>query len=626
MNLEIVMRTLLLTLVYFSISVSAAEEKQLLWGDTHLHTTYSSDAYTNGNLTADPNTAYRYARGLPVLHPYHQAKVKIETPLDFLVVTDHAELLGVIRTIHRDGVDYTGLGLIDSLKAWGSAMLLNYVIDSGDGRSLFAASLPEAKDAREAAAAGGGLSETTSLIPEMMSTQRDTWQDITNMADQHNEPGVFSALIGWEWSPLPGGSNLHRVVITDGDAESAQRYQPFSLNDSQYPEDLWAWLEKMAPLAGADFIAIPHNSNISKGFMFDEKSLRGKAIDKDYAELRMKWEPIVEITQFKGDSETHPSLSPDDEFADFETYENFIQREWQPYEAKPGDYVRSALKRGLTIEKRVGSNPYQFGVVGSTDAHTSLPTANERNFQGKFPANSIPANNSNSAKKSRVSGWNMSASGLTAVWATENSRSSILAAMKRKEVYATTGPRIRLQFFASKDIEDKNLKTASDYQQAAKQGVPMGGEIWGGELTAQKTSPSFVVQAMKDPVDANLDRIQIVKGWVDETGATQEKVYDVAWSDERQLDDSGKLPAVENTVDTTTAMYENSVGAVQLAAVWHDPDFNPAQSAFYYARVLQIPTPRHSLYDAVAMEMEKAEDFPDTIQERAYSSAIWYKP
>lgn len=619
------MHRLFFIFTFFSVSLSAAEDKQLLWGDAHLHTTYSSDAYMNGNLTADPNTAYRYARGLPVLHPYHQAKVKIETPLDFLVVTDHAELLGVIRTINRDGVDYTGLGLIDSLKAWGSAMLLNYVIDSGDGLSLFAASLPEAKDASEAAA-DAGFSDTVSLIPEMMSTQRDTWQDITDMADQHNEPGVFSALIGWEWSSLPGGSNLHRIVITDGDAESAQRYQPFSLNDSQYPEDLWAWLEKTAPAAGADFIAIPHNSNISKGFMFDETSLRGKAIDKDYAELRMKWEPIVEITQFKGDSETHPSLSPDDEFADFETYENFIQREWQPYEAKPGDYVRSALKRGLTIEQRAGSNPYQFGVVGSTDSHTSLPSANERNFQGKFPGYVIPANNTESAKKGRVSGWNMSASGLTAVWATENSRSSILAAMKRKEVYATTGPRIRLQFFASKDLKPQDLKTASDYQQAAKQGVPMGGEIWGGELTAQKTSPSFVVQAMKDPVGANLDRIQIVKGWVDENGATQEKVYDAAWSDERQLDDGGRLPAVENTVDIKTAMFENSVGAAQLVTVWRDPDFNPAQSAFYYARVLQIPTPRHSLYDAVAMETGKADDFPDTIQERAYSSAIWYKP
>ena len=619
------MRTLLLTLVYFSMSVSAAEEKQLLWGDTHLHTTYSSDAYTNGNQTADPNTAYRYARGLPVLHPYHQAKVKIETPLDFLVVTDHAALLGVIRTIHRDGVDYTGLGLIDSLKAWASAMVLNYAIDSDDGRSLFVASLREGKDAREAAAEAG-LSDTVSLIPEMMSTQSDTWQDITNMADQHNEPGVFSALIGWEWTSLPGGSNLHRVVITDGDAESAQRYQPFSLNDSLYPEDLWEWLEQTAPLAEADFIAIPHNSNISKGFMFDETSLRGKAIDKEYAELRMKWEPIVEITQFKGDSETHPSLSPYDEFADFETYENFIQRDWQPYEAKPGDYVRSALKRGLTIEQRAGSNPYQFGVVGGTDSHTSLPTANERNFQGKFPANAIPANNPESAKKGRISGWNMSASGLTAVWATENTRSNILAAMKRKEVYATTGPRIRLQFFAGKNLNDQDLQTVDAYQHAVKQGVPMGGEIRGGDFAAQKIPPSFVVQAMKDPVDANLDRIQIVKGWVDETGAAQEKVYDVAWSDERQLDDDGRLPTVKNTVDTKTAMYENSVGAAQLTAVWHDPDFNPAQPAFYYARVLQIPTPRHSLYDAVAMETEKADDFLDTIQERAYSSAIWYKP
>ncbi|ARN72727.1 DUF3604 domain-containing protein [Oceanicoccus sagamiensis] len=616
------MRFLVFTLGFVLSTVTTASttasEKQLLWGDTHVHTTYSSDAYMNTNFTADPDTAYRYARGLPVVHPYHQARIQIETPLDFLVVADHAEMLGVIRTIHLEGVDYTGMGMAESVRAWLVEKVLAYGLASENNRALFVAALPEPMSATEAAASSG-FSDNASLIPEMMPAQIDSWRKITNLADQHNNPGKFTVMIGWEWTSLPGGSNLHRVVITDGDAHSAQRYQPFSLNDSQYPEDLWAWLEKTAPIAEADFIAIPHNSNISKGFMFGETSLRGEPIDQEYAERRIKWEPLAEVTQTKGDSETHPLLSPDDPFADFETYINYIQRSWQPYEARPGDYIRSALKRGLAIEQQTGTNPYQFGVIGSTDVHTALPSAEEANFQGKFPRDSIPANKqgNDDGDERRVTGWSMSASGLTAVWAEENTRSSILAAMKRKEVYATTGPRIRLQFFAGSDLGITDLKAENSDQR----GVPMG-----GELGALNSSPAFLVKAIKDPVGANLDRVQIIKGWIDDQGQSQEQVYDIAWSGERQLDSDGNLPAVENTVDKTTARYSNTTGAAQLATVWQDPDFNPAQSAFYYVRVLQIPTPRHSFYDAVAMGMKSAGKFPDTIQERAYSSPIWYRP
>ena len=619
-------KTLLCALICAIASSATAADKQLLWGDTHLHTTYSSDAYTNNNLTATPDIAYRYARGMPVVHPYHRARVQIETPLDFLVVSDHAEFLGGIRSIHRDGVDTSDLGVIDTIKAYVAHYVLTDAIDSGKGRRLFVSVLPDPDlTPLEDAQVSSVQNSDVSLLPIPQEIEIDTWKSITNYADEYNEPGVFTALVGWEWSSIPGGANLHRIVVSDSSGKVAQSYDPFGLDNSPYPEDLWSWLEETSAATGANFIAIPHNSNISKGYMFDTRSLRGEEITREYAQTRVKWEPIAEITQIKGDSETHSTLSPDDEFADFENYPYYIQRRWTEYEPKAGDFVRSALKRGLEFERALGVNPYQLGVIGSTDAHTSLPSAEENNFHGKLATDSIPENKQGFGGVDdgrRTSGWAMSASGLAAVWATENTREAILAAMKRKEVYATTGPRIAVQFFGGSGFEAGDLAAADIYEHARSRGVAMGGTL----PASMDGAPSFIAMAVKDPVGANLDRLQVIKGWVDGQGQSHERVYNVAWSDDRELSADGKLPPVENTVDLRNGEVDNRVGAETLSVVWTDPDFDATQSAFYYLRVLQIPTARHSLLDAIALGMDSAKGQPDTIQERAYTSSIWYRP
>jgi hypothetical protein len=621
------LRILLALSLAASATVQAAEEPTLLWGDTHLHTSYSFDAFTNGNLTADPETAYRYAMGLPVIHPYHRARLQIGTPLDFLVVSDHAEFMGSIKYIYHEGVPGDDIGWLDFLKANAAAWILTTAIDvEGWGLKLFHSVLPEAEEASAAALKDVDERDgSMAWIPPLREVESETWKSITETADKFNKPGEFTALIGWEWSSIPGGSNLHRIVLSDSDGETAQQYQPYSYNDSPYPEDLWAWLEQTSTATGADFLAIPHNSNISKGYMFDTKSLRGKTYSADDVARRMRWEKLAEITQIKGDSETHPDLSPGDKFADFETYPYYIQRNDTPYIAGEGDYIRSALKRGLVMEQSLGQNPYQFGVIGSTDAHTGLASAEEDRFHGKLARDSVPQNkNLSFGDDSKTSGWAMSASGLAAVWAQENTREAIFAAMKRREVYATSGPRIGVQFFGGWNYQDLDVTGEDIYAQATASGVPMGGEL--SSATAEAEAPGFIVRAYKDPVGGNLDRVQVIKGWLDSSGATHERIYNVAWSGERVLDAAGELPEVGNTVDITTAKYSNDIGDAQLSTYWQDPDFDPSQSAFYYARVLQIPTPRHSLYDALALGLEHAVNQPDTIQERAYTSPIWYHP
>ncbi|MEE4193300.1 MAG: DUF3604 domain-containing protein [Halieaceae bacterium] len=616
------MRIALFLLAAFVAVSSSAADKQLLWGDTHLHTSYSFDAYTNNNFTADPNVAYRYARGEPVVHPYNRTRVQIETPLDFLVVSDHAEFLGVIRHIHQQGVDTSELGLWDSLKARFAAWYLKRRLDQRDAAQLFRDVLPPPKPVREAAV-DSTVGGNTNLLPDMMPVQFDTWHSQTELADEYYQPGQFSTFIGWEWSSTPGGANLHRVVFTDGDAKVGQSFHPFRFIDSQYPEDLWAWLDDTSAATGANFMSIPHNSNLSKGFMFDDTRLRGTELDSAWIELRRKWEPVTEVTQLKGDSETHPDLSPDDEFADFETFPFYLQVNQSPYKASVGDYMRSALMRGLALEQQYGANPYQFGVIGSTDAHTGIASAEEDNFWGKMATDSIPENKSREWEPGIRSpdGWAMSASGLAAVWAEENTREGIMAAMKRREVYATTGPRIRLQFYGAADFGELDLASADLYAQATRVGTPMGGELTGGD-----SAPEFIILADRDPVGANLDRIQVVKGWLDAGGQPQERIYNVSWSGERELDAAGKLPAVGNTVDMANGEVRNSIGAPQLSARWSDPDYVAGQPAFYYVRVLQIPTARHSYLDALALGREQAQDHPNTIQERAYSSPIWLKP
>ncbi|MDB2585843.1 DUF3604 domain-containing protein [Luminiphilus sp.] len=598
-----------------------ASEKQVYWGDTHLHTNRSFDAFTNRNFSVGPDEAYRFARGIPVEHPGHKARVQLETPLDFLVVSDHAEFLGAIRHLYNVGISTDDMGFVQKLRTWYVQYLIRDAIKKGEGRSFFVRQLPEPFDTPQEAISEWDLAG--SVFPTVPVIEDQAWRDIADAAEANNVPGEFSAILGWEYSLIPGGANLHRVVMTDLDGESAKAFQPFGSDDSLYPEDLWAWLDKTSQDTGGNFIAIPHNSNISKGAMFDTITMRNEPIGPEYAEIRRRWEPIVEITQYKGDSEAHQTLSPDDPFADFENYPYYIQRDWTEYKPQVGDFVRSALIRGLQLEQKIGVNPYQFGVIGSTDAHTGLAAAEESNFHGKFATDSMPSakldgwsDNANSSF-----GWAMGAQGLAAVWAEENTREAILAAMKRRETYATTGPRIGLRFYAGYDL-DGALLTSSSLPTDLSDAVAMGGEI----AAKGASAPTFLVQAMADPKSGALDRIQIVKGWISEEGDAREQVFDVAWSSDDRLQPDGSLAAVSNTVDLETGSWSNAHGAATLMAQWQDPRFDPAESAFYYVRVLEVPTPRHSLLDKLALSDDVETRRPDVIQERAYSSPIWYRP
>lgn len=602
-----------------------AEETQLLWGDTHLHTSLSFDAYLNRNMTADPDTAYRYAKGIPVINQETGARVQIQTPLDFLVVADHSVYLGVMRHVIERGVPTDDLGLWDQFRAWMVERRFRGIVEDDEGMSAFSSFLPVPQTVEEAAA----VTPDTSVIPNAELMSQTAWAETIAITDSHNEPGKFSSFIGWEWSSIPAGANLHRVVFTPDNSEIAGQFMPFGTDDSNYPEDLWNWLDETSESTGARFVAIPHNSNISKGYMFSETELQsGEPIDAEYAALRMKWEPVAEITQYKGDSETHPSLSPNDEFADFETYRFYIQQYAPEYEANAGDYVREALKTGLEVEARVGVNPFQVGVIGSTDAHTSLPSAEEPNFWGKFPRDTTPDGATGGWRTAGSgggpNGWSMSASGLAAVWAEENTRDSIYEAFRRREVYATTGPRIAVRMFAGWDYDAATAKADDIAAAGYAGGVPMGADLSGAP---DGKAPRLLIRATKDPLSGNLDRVQVVKGWLDANGEAQEQVYNVAWSKGRDIAADGSLPEVGNTVDLATGTYTNSIGSAELSTVWEDPDFDASQSAFYYVRVLEIPTPRHSLLDALALNIDPAlTGNPTSIQERAYTSPVWYKP
>jgi len=602
---------------------SAEPERRLLWGDTHLHTSYSFDAFLNGNRSADPDVAYRWAKGQPVIHPYNRTRVRIGTPLDFLVIADHAEFYGGIRDIYNEGIQDPDAGFIERLFYWYNERQIRSAIDEGRGPEYFASVLPVAGDPVEAAANWDEVAGA-SQAPGADVSAANAWERLRGFAEKHDDPGRFSAMLGWEWSTVPGGANLHRVVITDADPATAAEFMPYSSADSPYPEDLWAWLEATSSRTGARFLAIPHNSNISKGVMFGERTLRGEPITAEYARVRARWERVVEVTQIKGDSETHPKFSPEDPFADFETYPWYIQQDRRGYEPRPGDFVRPALRAGLALERSTGVNPFRFGLIGSTDSHTGLSSAEEPNFWGKMAYDSVPENKRGRTIAAGPTGWSMSASGLAAVYAEENTRASILDAFERREVFATSGPRIRVRFFGGWDFTRADLESGELARRGYARGVPMGGDLSGKDGLG--AAPTFLVTALKDPASAHLDRVQIVKGWIDAAGETREKIFDVAWSEGRAIRPDGSLEPVGDTVNRANATWTDTIGSPQLSAVWTDPDFVASQAAFYYVRVLQIPTPRHALYDAIALGIAEPTEGPSVIQERAYTSPIWYSP
>ncbi len=593
----------LLTLILWraAVSIAQAQEPQLLWGDTHVHTSSSVDAWSYGNFSADPDTAYRYARGLPVIHPGTGQKIRLQRPLDFLVVADHAEMLQLQIKLGEGNSDWLSKSTSEELLA----------LMSSDARDVFT---------QVTSIVVGGRQDILNEYhrPELLEM---TWGEQIASADEHNRPGEFTALIGWEWSPGPDGANLHRVVFTASDAQTASQFIPLSYYDTVRPEGLWEWLDETSRRTGADFVAIPHNSNMSGGRMFDLRDSDGRPMTAAYINARRRWEPVIEITQTKGTSETAPSLSPNDPFADFEI-RNVLLSGAIPAITE-GSYARPAMLRGLLIGREAGNNPYQFGVIGSTDSHTGLVSVEESNHYGKLVQDSLPAERVDPSKGG-FDPWRTSASGLAAVWAEDNTRESIMRAFKRREVYATTGPRITLRFFGGYDYVEAEARAIDLAARGYKKGVPMGGDL---VASPDGQAPSFLVQVSKDPMGANLDRVQMIKGWIDDNGNAREKIFDIAWGDNRQPGENAMLSALPSTVDVDSAIYTNTTGSAQLSTVWQDPDFNSQQSAFYYLRVLEIETPRLQVYDAVALGIDPLDTgYPVTIQERAWSSPIWYTP
>jgi hypothetical protein len=461
---------------------------------------------------------------------------------------------------------------------------------------------------------------------------QSVWQSIIDAAERYNEPGRFTALIGFEWTSVPLGNNLHRNVVLRDNGNKALLVEPpvtippFGSTD---PHHLYDWLEAYENKTGGKAFALAHNGNLSNGRMFPtDKRFDGSTVDQRYVERRARWEPLYEITQIKGDGEAHPMLSPDDEFADYENWDagNLDLSEAKTTDMLAAEYAREALKRGFELEARFGTNPYRFGFSGATDSHTSLSTADEDNYFGKSTiAEPSPKRMEHPFTKNEngaFEGYELVASGYTGVWAMENTRASLWDAMVRRETYATTCPRMTVRFFGGWDFTESDLNSRQPAFRGYEKGVPMGADL----RTRASDAPSFMVYALRDPIGANLDRIQIVKGWRDADGSLQEKVYDVAWSDDRQPAADGSVPPVGNTVDVENANWLNTIGASELGTVWTDPDFDPAVPAFYYTRVLEIPTPRWVVYDAFRFGVEIPEGAETSGQERAYTSPIWYTP
>jgi hypothetical protein len=584
---------------------------KILWGDTHLHTSWSADAGSAGT-TIGPEDAVRFAMGEEIKSNSGQP-AKIHLPLDWFCLTDHSDAMGLITGIISGDPELMKDPVI---KQWHDDIV------SGDPKRASSASMNMIQ-----------RQSTKTLPPAAMDPKyaQSVWEKNNAIMEKYYKPGSFTTFIGYEWtSNYNGGNNLHRNIIYRGNAKEANQVTPYTTFQSDDPESLWKWMDAYEKKTGGQILAIPHNGNLSNGLMFAQTTLSGKPLTKEYAAERQKWEVLYEVTQVKGTSETHPSLSPTDEFANFEIWDrgNLILQPKKPGDFK-SEYIREGLKSGLKLEQQLGVNPYKYGLVGGTDDHTGITSAEEDNFFGKFIASERSKDrwDENAMKFDGrvVKGWELGAAGWTGVWATANTREAIWDAMKRKETYASTGPRITVRFFGGFDFSAADLGKTNWAEAAYGKGVPMGGDL---VATTAGKAPSFIVMAAKDPMGANLDRVQIIKGWVDAKGNKQEKVYEVVWGDaeKRKLDAKGKLSAVGNTVNLETATVDNSIGDPELSTVWTDPDFNAALPAFYYVRVLEIPTPRWTAFDAVKYKIKMSKDVPLTLQERAYTSPIWYTP
>ena len=589
----------------YSTPVGKDYPKNLYWGDTHLHTRNSADAYSLGNMNLTPADAYRFAQGQAVT-AHNGMAVQLRRPLDFLVVSDHAEYLG---GYYRFNVD-------DPL-----------VVGTSAGEQ-WAQYLAEGNPDLLIAAFTASMADPENNYPFPYDTRLAIWQDVAQTADEYNRPGRFTAFTGYEWTAMIEGNNLHRVVIYKDGADKAGRMPPFSGQDSLDPRDLWQALADYEAVTGGEVLAIAHNGNLSNGMMFPGKSVDGQPLTTAYAEMRARWEPIYEVTQVKGDGEAHPTLSPNDEFADFENWDwdnigrSAPKEDWMLQH----EYARGALKLGLQYEQSLGVNPFKFGLIGSTDGHNAVSTAAEDNFFGKFPESEPgPERTQNSMANDRLwQNWRIVASGLAGVWATDNTREALFDAMKRREVFATTGSRISVRFFGGWEYYEKDVERPNYLDIAYGGGVPMGGDLSGA---AAGDSPKFMITAAKDPDGPNLDRVQVVKGWLDKQGQLQERVYDVAWSGDRKPHRrTGKVPSVGSTVNLDDASFTNAIGAPFLSTVWQDPDFDRNERAFYYVRVLEIPRPRWTAYDAVYFDLQLPDEVPMVIQDRAYTSPIWYTP
>jgi hypothetical protein len=581
---------------------------RVLWGDTHLHTSYSFDAGFFGN-TLPPEKAYRFARGEEVTSSTGE-RVKLIRPLDFLVVADHAEYFGMADLMARgDPVIFE-----DEVTArW-------YKLRQGtqeEGMQAFYEGVESITSAKN--------------LVENPAVQRTAWETTIEFAEEYNDPGKFTAMIGYEWSSSPSGNNLHRVVMFRDGADRARQIIPFSAFDSQDPEDLWNFLQGYEDKTGGRVMAFAHNGNWGTGLMFGLEKFSGRKLDKEYALTRMRWEPVYEMTQIKGDSEAHPFLSPNDEFADFGTWDrgDVGGRNKITNDMLPGQYARAALRRGLQQEEKLGANPFKFGMIGSTDAHTSLATSREDNYFGKNPPGEPAADRwehvfmKGEQEGTTYYNWETLASGLAAAWTRENTRESIWDAFKRKEVYATTGSRITVRVFGGWDFTADEVERQDFADRGYAGGVPMGGDL---TAAPEGKAPTFMIRALRDPDNANLDRVQVVKGWLKRNGETEERIYDVVCSDGRAIVNRRCDRPVGNTVNLADASYTNTIGDPLLTAFWEDPDFDPDQRAFYYVRVLEIPKPSWLAHDAKRYGITMSDEVPMTVQDRAYTSPIWYTP